>query len=160
MLDKYKSSRIAVLMGGKSREREISFKSGEAILASLERQGYTTIAIDACDNLAADLLEHKPDVAIIALHGRYGEDGTVQGMLEIMGIPYSGCGLLSSAICMDKVLTKKLLAKVGINVADNYEISDVDDIAKACAQCPLDYPLVVKANREGSTVGIYQVRKA
>ncbi len=141
-------------MGGKSREREISFKSGAAILASLERQGYSAFSIDASDDLAAELLETKPDAAIIALHGRYGEDGTVQGMLEMMGIPYSGSGVLASSICMDKALTKQLLTAEGIEVAPSCEVGAVDNLKAQFAAHPVPFPLVVKPNREGSTIGI------
>ena len=147
-------------MGGKSREREISLQSGQAMLASLQRQGYNANALEAGDDLAAELLESKPDAVLIALHGRYGEDGSVQGMLEMMGIPYSGSGVLPSAICMDKALTKDLLTPIGIPVPEACLVSAIEEIATACAEEPISYPVVVKPNREGSTLGIYLVAEA
>lgn len=159
MLEKFENSKIAVLVGGRSREREISLKSGEAILSSLNRQGYHTVTIDAAHNLAAQILEHKPDAVIIALHGCYGEDGTVQGLLEVMKIPYSGSGVLPSAICMDKALTNQLLANINIPIADNRIVSDEKDIVSICRETPFPYPLIVKPNREGSTIGVYIVKE-
>ncbi len=147
-------------MGGKSKEREISFKSGEAILNSLTRQGYNAFSIDAGDNLVSDLLAQKADVAIIALHGLYGEDGTVQGLLEMMKIPYSGSGVLPSALCMDKALTKQLVSAMDVPVAVSCVIQEGDAVESACAKQTIPFPLVVKPNREGSTLGISIVSEA
>lgn len=153
MLKKFQKKKVVVLMGGRSREREISLKSGKAILASLRRQGYEVSAIEADERLAERLIEAQPSAAIVALHGRYGEDGSVQGMLEVMGIPYSGSGVLASAICIDKALTKLVVSGLGVNVPSSCTVTAVDEISAACRDLKLTVPLVVKPNREGSTLG-------
>ncbi len=144
--------RIGVLMGGLSSEREISLASGQAVLASLLRIGYQAHAIDAGRDLPDRLKEERTEVAFIALHGRWGEDGTVQGLLEMMAVPYTGSGVLGSALAMDKCLGKLLLMALDIPTPA-YEIcrSEKD------VQFPL--PFVVKPAREGSTVGISIVRR-
>ncbi len=106
--------RIGVLMGGLSSEREISLASGEAVLASLVRSGYQAHGIDVGRDLPDRLKEERIEVAFIALHGRWGEDGTVQGLLEMMAIPYTGSGVLGSAVAMDKCLGKLLLMGLDI----------------------------------------------
>ena len=106
--------KIAVLMGGKSAEREISLKSGLAIEASLRRQGWAGVAMDLDDRIGERLRKEKVALAVNALHGRGGEDGAIQGFLETMGIPYTGSGVLASAIGMNKIMTKRLLESVGI----------------------------------------------
>lgn len=160
MIEKFHGKKIVVLMGGLSREREISLKSGNAILASLRRQGYEVSAIEADDRVAESLQKEQPFAAIVALHGRYGEDGSVQGMLEIMQIPYSGSGVLASAICMDKALTKRLVAELGISVPKSCAISETENVSAMCRESGLACPLVVKPNSEGSTLGIMIVREA
>jgi D-alanine-D-alanine ligase len=144
--------RIGVLMGGLSSEREISLASGEAVLASLVRRGYQAHRIDVGRDLPDRLKEERTEVAFIALHGRWGEDGTVQGLLEMMAVPYTGSGVLGSAVAMDKCLAKLLLMALDIPTPA-YEIcrSEKD------VQFPL--PFVVKPAREGSTVGISIVRR-
>lgn len=153
MLDQYRDKKIAVLMGGRSREREISLKSGKAILASLQRQGYEVSAIEADECLAERLTKAAPSAAIVALHGRYGEDGSVQGMLEVMGVPYSGSGVLASAICIDKALTKLIVSGLGVSVPLSCIVKSTDEISAACRDLKLNVPVVVKPNREGSTLG-------
>ena len=101
-------------MGGNSSEREISLKSGKAVLYGLKRRGYNATAIDVGSDLAAKLRRQRIDAAFIALHGRWGEDGSVQGLLEIMGIPYTGSGVLGSAMAMDKVVMKMVFESTGI----------------------------------------------
>ncbi|MBI5197431.1 MAG: D-alanine--D-alanine ligase, partial [Nitrospirae bacterium] len=103
------AKRIGVLMGGMSSEREISLKSGTLVTQALQRRGYEAVPVDVNRRIAEVLRQEKIDAAFIALHGRYGEDGTIQGLLEVMGIPYTGSGVLASAIGMDKVMTKQLL---------------------------------------------------
>jgi D-alanine-D-alanine ligase len=155
-----KNKNIAVLMGGLSKEREISLRSGRAILASLINQGFKAESIDCDEDVAAKLLEKKPDAVIIALHGRYGEDGTVQGMLELMKIPYSGSGVLASAICLDKHLTKNLLKSQGVAMAPSCLVSSIKECREIFKNHEGErlfaptFPLVVKPNLEGSSLGM------
>ncbi|MGD0231055.1 MAG: D-alanine--D-alanine ligase [Syntrophorhabdales bacterium] len=147
-----RQKKIAVLMGGLSSEREISLASGQAVLAGLVRSGYSAFGIDVGRNLADRLQGERIDVAFVALHGRWGEDGTVQGLLEMMAIPYTGSGVLGSALAMDKALSKMLLVGRGIPTPAyrTYRSGDETDF-------PI--PFVVKPAREGSTVGISIVRQ-
>jgi D-alanine-D-alanine ligase len=147
-----KDKKIGVLMGGKSSEREISLKSGSAILHSLIRSGYNAVGIDAADELIKSLKNRKVQVVFIALHGRWGEDGTVQGLLEMMGIPYTGSGVLASAISMDKGIMKILLDRIGLP-------TPAYAICKAGDKVNFPVPFVVKPANEGSTIGISIVRK-
>jgi D-alanine-D-alanine ligase len=147
-----KDKKIGVLMGGKSSEREISLKSGKAILQSLIHSGYKAVGIDAEHNLAESLKKQKVQVVFIALHGRWGEDGTVQGLLEMMGIPYTGSGVLGSAIAIDKAIMKMLLDRIGLPTPA-YEVCYAGDKIR------FPVPFVVKPASEGSTIGISIVRK-
>jgi D-alanine-D-alanine ligase len=148
-----KDKKIGVLMGGKSSEREISLKSGKAILQSLIHSGYNALGIDVEHNLVESLKKQKVQVAFIALHGRWGEDGTVQGLLEMMGIPYTGSGVLGSAISMDKVIMKMLLDRIGLPTPA-YTVCHAEDKVR------FPVPFVAKPANEGSTIGISIVRKA
>jgi len=156
--------RIAVLMGGKSREREISLKSGKEVTEALLRKGYEAISVDAAEDVAAKLKEINPDLVFIALHGRYGEDGTIQGLLEVMGLPYTGSGVACSAICMDKVLTKKLLMYEGIPTAP-FTVIDRDDYFKNSGAVheqiikDLGLPVVIKPSTQGSSIGTNIIRE-
>ncbi|MDD2914050.1 MAG: D-alanine--D-alanine ligase [Gallionella sp.] len=148
--------KVAVLFGGKSAEREVSLKSGAAVLAALQRSGVDAHAFDpAVENLQA-LRDEGYDRAFIALHGRYGEDGTVQGALELLGIPYTGSGVLASALGMDKWRTKLVWQAAGLPIP-NYtlldEHSDWEGVVKQ-----LGLPLFVKPANEGSSVGISKVK--
>jgi D-alanine-D-alanine ligase len=147
-----KEKKIGVLMGGKSSEREISLKSGKAVLNSLMRSGYSAVALDAADELVKNLKNRKIQVVFIALHGKWGEDGTVQGLLEMMDIPYTGSGVLASAISMDKGIMKMVLDSMGLPTPA-YTICNAGDKAK------FSVPFVVKPANEGSTIGISIVRK-
>lgn len=147
-----KRKRIAVLYGGKSFEREISIKSGAAVLNSLIKLGHNATGIDAAENLVEKLKKEKIEIAFIALHGRWGEDGTVQGLLEIMGIPYTGSGVLGSSIALDKTIMKLLFESTGIPTPA-YLIST----SSHTVAFPL--PFVVKPANEGSTIGISIVRE-
>jgi D-alanine-D-alanine ligase len=147
-----KDKKIGVLMGGKSSEREISLKSGAAVLQSLARSGYTAVRIDAANGLIESLKREKIQVAFVALHGRWGEDGTVQGLLEVMGIPYTGSGVLGSAISMDKAIMKLLLDSIDLPTPA-YAICSLGNDVK------FPMPFVVKPANEGSTIGISIVRK-
>ncbi len=148
----FKNMKIGVLLGGKSSEREISLKSGGAVLESLIRSGYNAVAIDAKDRLVDKLKKEKVDAAFIVLHGKWGEDGTVQGLLEIMGIPYTGPGVLGSSAAMDKAIMKFILEATGIP-------TPAYAIAGAGSKVTLKPPFVVKPANEGSTIGISMVYK-
>ncbi len=147
-----KIKKIGVLLGGRSSERAISLKSGNAVLQSLKRSGYKASAIDALKNLPDALKKEKIEIAFIALHGRWGEDGTVQGLLEMMGIPYTGSGVLGSSMAMDKAIMKFIFKTTRIPTP-KYKI--VYDGKKN--EFPVPY--VVKPASEGSSVGISIVRK-
>lgn len=150
---KNKQQRIGVIMGGTSAEREVSLRTGAAIVKALEECGYTVVAIDADKTLPAQLIEKQIDVAFLAVHGRFGEDGTIQGLLELMQIPYTGSGVLASALAIDKAVTKRMVAQDGVTTpaATLVDVnSDVDDIVAQCGH----FPQVVKPVREGSTLGI------
>ncbi len=148
-----KKQKIAVLMGGASSEREISLKSGKAVSESLARGGYNVTAIDVGRDLAAKLKRWGITVAFIALHGRWGEDGTVQGLLEIMEIPYTGSGVIGSSMAMDKAVMKLLFQSVGIPTPAWCIVENGKNTVK------LPMPFVVKPANEGSTIGISVVRE-
>jgi len=152
------AKKIGVLMGGVSAEREISLKTGEAVLNALKRSGYRAIAIDVGPDLPFRLRDEGVELAFIALHGRYGEDGTVQGLLEMMGIPYTGSGILASALGMDKIASRKMFLYCEIPVPEFVALRRRDrfDIDRL----PFGFPFVVKPSREGSSVGISIVRRA
>jgi len=147
-----KEKKIAVLLGGMSSERDVSLRTGRAVLNALLELGYRAEAIDAGRDLAERLRESGAEVAFIALHGRYGEDGTVQGLLELLGIPYTGSGVLASSVAMDKVVTKQLLLQHGVATPAFAVLHEGDD--PAAVELPAAFPLVVKPAREGSTIGV------
>ena len=147
-----KAQRIGVLMGGRSSERDISFKSGKAVIKGLKRRGYNVTAIDVDPDLAIKLKRKHIGAAFIALHGRWGEDGSVQGLLEIMGIPYTGSGVLGSAMAMDKVVMKMMFESMGIPSPAYTQAEDGGTV-----HFPL--PFIVKPANEGSTIGISIVKK-
>ena len=142
--------KIGVLMGGMSSERNISLKTGGLAAASLIKKGYNIVTIDAGKDLPERLIDDGIEVAFIALHGRYGEDGCVQGLLEVMGIPYTGSGVSASTICMDKLLTKKILEHHGISTPKFSGCRKGEGVEPP----PMRYPFVVKPCREGSTIGV------
>ena len=145
--------RIAVLMGGPSAEREVSLVSGRECAAALRQEGYPVVEIDAGDDLCQRLDAEKPDVVFNALHGRWGEDGCVQGLLEWKRIPYTHSGVLASALAMDKIRTKDVYARVGLPVAASLLCS----AQTARTSHPMPPPYVVKPYNEGSSVGVYLV---
>jgi D-alanine-D-alanine ligase len=147
--------RVAVLMGGPSAEREISFLSGNAVLAALKDQGVDAHAFDPKERPLSDLAALHFDRAFIALHGRFGEDGTVQGALETMGIPYTGSGVMASALAMDKWRTKLIWLASGIPTPRYRMIDARTDPMQLVAE--LGLPLIVKPSREGSTIGVTKV---
>ncbi|AJE02376.1 D-alanine--D-alanine ligase [Geobacter pickeringii] len=156
--DELKTKKIGVLMGGLSAEREVSLASGAAVLQALRVRGYDAVAVDMDRDLPQVLAREGIDVAFIALHGRYGEDGAVQGALELVGIPYTGSGVLASALAMNKIFAKQVFAASGLTVAPyrvlrRGETPDVDSLG-------FSFPLVVKPSQEGSSVGVSIVRSA
>ena len=148
--------KVAVLMGGRSGEREISLLSGKAVLAALREQGVDAHAFDPQHRDLSELKHQHFDRAFIALHGRHGEDGTVQGALELLGIPYTGSGVMASALAMDKWRTKLIWRTAGIPVAKDVLLNDASDW-QAVART-LGLPLIVKPVREGSSLGLTKVR--
>ena len=146
---------VAVLMGGWSAEREISLRSGKACADALERSGYQVSRIDVDRDVAATLRARKPDVALNVLHGRPGEDGTLQGLLEVLGIPYSHSGVLASALAMKKDIAKSVLKSVGVPVP-GVMVAARKEAAKRHLLPP---PYVIKPVAEGSSVGVFMVRE-
>ncbi|HEX5545457.1 MAG TPA: D-alanine--D-alanine ligase [Nitrospira sp.] len=155
-------ARIGVLMGGRSSEREISLKTGQAVYQALIRRGYDTVAIDVTDHLHRDLEDQKVAIAFLSLHGPGGEDGTVQGFLETLGIPYTGSGVRASAVGMHKAATKTLLAAHGIPLPAGTVVREYDrpSLVKVLRQTKLELPVVVKPVSQGSTIGVTVVRRA
>ena len=147
--------KVAVLLGGRSAERAISLRSGHAVLDALLRKGVDAHPFDPSEQHMEQLLQQGFNRAHIALHGRYGEDGTVQGALELMGIPYTGSGVMASALAMDKWRTKLLWEAAGITTPHHIVINEQSDFAKVAQEVGL--PLIVKPGREGSTIGLSKV---
>ena len=147
------ASKVAVLMGGRSAEREVSLVSGRECAAALTEAGYRVIEVDCGPDLCARLIEIQPDVCFNALHGRWGEDGCVQGMLEWLGIPYTHSGVLASALAMDKARAKDVFAAAGLPIVQSVLVPR-DLVADGHVLPP---PYVVKPNNEGSSVGVYIV---
>jgi D-alanine-D-alanine ligase len=145
------SKNIGVLMGGLSPEREISLLTGNAVLGAIRKLGLTAKGIDVDRNIAATLKEKQIDLAFIALHGTYGEDGTIQGLLEYAGIPYTGAGVLGSALAYNKVKSKEVFKVNSIPTAD-YQVAYRKQ--RDCFRRNLDLPLVVKPSDQGSSLGI------
>lgn len=151
--------KVAVLMGGRSAEREVSLETGQAVATALRELGHEVAEVDAGKEMAIELDQLKPDVAFLALHGRGGEDGTVQGLLEVMRIPYTGCGVLASAVTIDKVVTKEILAFHGIPVVEDV-IAEPDQDPERIADevfSTISYPVMVKPPYEGSSIGVIKV---
>ncbi len=148
--------KVAVLLGGKSGEREVSLKSGSAVLAALQAQGVNAEAFDPANRPLHDLEQY--DAAFISLHGRFGEDGTIQGALELLGIPYTGSGVMASAIGMDKWRTKLLWQSAGVKTPA-FEVVKADSDFAAIEK-KLGLPLFVKPANEGSSIGISKVKTA
>ena len=157
---------MAVLKGGRSLEREVSLRSGGNVEAALRRLGHEVISLDADQHLVRTLREERPDVAFVAMHGKGGEDGTVQELLEILGIPYTGSGVLACQRAMDKVVSKSIMLDEGIPTPAWFAFSEDafrelgagDTLAEI--QSRLGLPLVVKPSKQGSALGISVVRAA
>ena len=153
-----KRIRVGVLMGGQSAEREIYLETGQTVCAALTRRGYQVFPIDVDATLPWKLRAKKVEVAFVALHGRGGEDGTVQGLLEVLGMPYTGSGVRASAVAMDKATTKALLQTHGIPVPRGIVLEN--EYPRAVPPGGLKWPVVVKPSSEGSTIGVSIVRSS
>ena len=146
--------RIAVLMGGRSAERDVSLSSGRGVMKALAEEGFQPVSIDPGDNPGDQLYQVKPDAVFNALHGRFGEDGTVQGLLELMRLPYTHSGVLASALAMHKERTKDVYRAAGLPVVKSI-VADRKDVAERHLMEP---PYVVKPVNEGSSVGVFIIR--
>ncbi len=158
-MSQFNFGKVAVLMGGLSAEREISLMSGNGVLQALRSRGVDAHAFDPAERDLGELKKEGFERCFIALHGRFGEDGTVQGALELLGIPYTGSGVMSSSMAIDKVMTKRLLLAEGLSTPKYvllrkgaYTTADVSRVADA-----LGLPLIVKPSREGSSIGLTKV---
>jgi D-alanine-D-alanine ligase len=147
--------KVAVLMGGSSAEREISLMSGKNVLEGLQRKGVDAHAFDPAERELFELKRDGYQRAFLILHGRYGEDGTVQGALETMGIPYTGSGVMASALCMDKLRTKLIWLASGLPTPRHAVLKDKSDWASVAKE--LGLPLIVKPAHEGSSIGLTKV---
>lgn len=160
MSGKWKNKKIGVLMGGLSKEREISLRSGNAVLNALKKKGYDCVAIDCGRNLAGQIASAKIDAAFIALHGPLGEDGCVQGLLEWMEIPYTGSGVLASALAMDKAVLNRISRELEFLVPKetifDARFETIPDFVRRFKE---DLPVIVKPSREGSTINATIVRE-
>ena len=151
--------KIGVIMGGISSEREVSLKTGQEMLHHLDRSRYEVvpIVIEQRADLIDKVQQSDIDIALLALHGQYGEDGTVQGALETLGIPYTGSGILASSLCMNKQLSKKLLKAAGVHTPAGICWQGMDDYEPQLVE-QLGYPVIVKPNAGGSSIGIQLVQ--
>ena len=154
-LDPKAFGRVAVLFGGKSAERAVSLKSGAAVLEALQSAGVDAFGIDVGDDFLQRLAAEKIDRAFIVLHGRGGEDGSMQGLLECAGIPYTGSGILASALAMDKLRTKRVWLSLGLPTPAHATLASEEDCHAAAAE--LGFPLFVKPAHEGSSIGMAKV---
>lgn len=150
------NAKIAVLMGGPSNEAEISRRSGKNIFKALQNLGYKNAElIEVDENIAATLRTKNIEFVYNAMHGRFGEDGCIQGMLEVMGIPYTGCGVMASSVCMNKEYTKNILKEAGIPLIKSVLIKKGEDYKEKIKE--LKYPFMLKPVSEGSSIGMYKV---
>jgi D-alanine-D-alanine ligase len=159
-MGRWSGKKVAVLYGGRSAEREVSLKTGEACAEALRARGLDVTLVDAGLDLDVRLRALGADVAFLALHGRWGEDGCTQGLLESMGIPYTGSGVLASAAAMDKVVSKLLFRGAGLAVAGYRVFPPAAVGSVTVADLPAGLPAVVKPACEGSSVGVHLVKRA
>ncbi|MCG7383713.1 D-alanine--D-alanine ligase [Paenibacillus sp. ACRRY] len=150
--------KVGVIMGGTSSERDISLLTGQEMIAHLDRNKYEVVPIELSSK--RDLIDKSAgiEVALLALHGKYGEDGTVQGTLESLGIPYTGCGVLSSSVCMDKDMSKQLMHHAGIPTGEWVQVNHLEELSSTAVK-QLTYPVVVKPNSGGSSIGTQVVQE-
>nr|WP_242848883.1 ATP-grasp domain-containing protein [Syntrophomonas palmitatica] len=155
-------TRVLVLLGGTSEEREVSLKSGEGVYQALLRKGFEAEKLDLAENKLSEIERISPDVVFIALHGKNGEDGTVQGYLELLGIPYTGSGVACSAICMNKIISKKMFIYEGLPTPDFVILSKKaftrDGLVLKSLIEKFGLPLVVKPATQGSSIGTHIVK--
>ncbi len=158
--ERLKEWRIVVFYGGWSREREVSLRSGKKVYESLKRQGFNVTLIDVDRDYIDRVREAGADVVVIMLHGKPGEDGTIQGALESLGIPYTGSGVLASAVGMDKISTKRILSSLQIRTPRYVYVPKESDLKKKAEEALriLGLPLMVKPREEGSSIGVYLVK--
>lgn len=156
MIDPKALGKVVVLFGGKSAEREVSLKSGSMVLAALLRQGVDAHGFDPAQHSLVELANGGFDRAMISLHGRFGEDGTIQGALEYLGLPYTGSGVMASALAMDKILTKAAWLSQGLPTPDYVRLEPSFDVKSVVER--LGLPLIVKPAQEGSTLGLTKVK--
>jgi D-alanine-D-alanine ligase len=156
---KWSGKKVAVLYGGQSTERDVSLRTGKACADALAAKGHDVTLVDVDRDVAARLRELRVDVVFNALHGRWGEDGCVQGLLEAMGIPYTGSGVLASALGMDKVVAKAMFQALGLAVIDYRVFPAARAASIAVADLPFGIPCVVKPSGEGSSVGVHLVKE-
>ncbi len=150
------NTKIAVLMGGPSSEAEVSRRSGKNVFNALKNLGYKNVELIEVDkNIAKTLQDKGIEVVYNAMHGRYGEDGCIQGMLEVMGIPYTGCGVMASSVCMNKEYTKNILKEAGIPLIKSVLVRKDEDYKDKIKE--LKYPFMLKPVSEGSSIGMYKV---
>ena len=156
------TAKVAVLMGGHSAEREVSLMSGSGVLEALQSKGVNAFAFDPAQQALLGLRELGVSHVFIALHGRHGEDGTVQGALELLGIPYTGSGVMASAIAMDKQMTKRIWTAQALSTPASVWLPPSQQTAQALAAIPaqLGLPLIVKPPHEGSSIGVTKVTQA
>ena len=154
--------KVAVLMGGRSAEREVSLMSGQGVLKALLASGVDAHAFDPAERALSELQKEGFQRCFIALHGRFGEDGTVQGALDLMGIPYTGSGVMASSIAMDKVMTKRVWQAEGLPVPRHVLVhpTQIDRLSADDLIQSLGLPLIVKPAREGSSIGVSKVQRA
>src|SRR5512138_476389 len=162
--EELKSKKIGVLMGGLSAEWEVSLKSCAGVFQALMDRGYRAVTIDVGRDLAQVLVREGVEAAFVCLHGRYGEDGTIQGLLELLGIPYTGSGVLASALAMDKMMAKRILRAEGVPVPEEIVVrsrrrQSAAEIDGEIRQ-GFGYPVIVKPNSQGSTIGCSIVRSS
>ncbi len=150
--------KVIVFQGGNSPEREVSFKTGAAVVKALTALGHNVATFDPKEDSVTKILDFKPDAAFLALHGKGGEDGSVQGLLECLQIPYTASDILVSALCMNKLLTKQVLSQYDVLMPKHWVFSKNEDPSAKMAT--VSYPVVVKPNDDGSTIGITIVKDA
>jgi D-alanine-D-alanine ligase len=152
--EEMKKKRIGVLMGGMSPERDVSFMSGRAILQALLERGFQAVPVEGDEILPRRLCEEKVEVAFIGLHGSLGEDGSVQGLLEMMRIPYTGSGILASALAMNKAISRQVFQQNGLPGPRSIFLAEPPETGASPLKVPFSLPVVVKPCREGSSVGV------
>ena len=159
-----KDIRVLVVCGGTSTEREVSLRSGKAIFEALQRRGYRNAELfDLTDSNIAEIIRIRPDIVFLGLHGKGGEDGTIQGMLDLAGIPYTGAGVASSAVCMNKVFTKRVLRDAGLptspfHVMRQDECGDIVQVTRVLKE-RIGFPMVLKSPCQGSSIGVVMVKR-